>query len=233
MFKPYPHGLANDSQYNRQSNLIAWGACGAAAIAAAWGLYGRYGQQYVVDLLAGGRFGHFIPRLTVDYPDRWLLVAVLLVVVAAIAAVVDRYVTMKPVREYCEKVSASPEEKRLIELFTGRGFKSWAISHEIGHVERIESQDVNGQPKVREKVHPPIVQMVGVGADGIEVFLRPPLGQNKHDLANCWNTRANLFGKTEFFAEDVDGENRVFLYIFTREGGVDDVDLDVLDGGEL
>lgn len=230
MFKPYPYGLANDSQYNRQPNLVAWGVFGAAAIAAAWGLYGRYGQQHVVDLLAGGRFDHFIPRLTVDYPDRWLLVAVLLVVVAVIAAVVDRYVTMKPVREFCEKVSASPEEKRLIKLFTGRGFKSWATSHEIGHVERIESEDFNGQPKEREKVHPPVVQSVNMGTDGVEVVLRPARGQNKHDLVQCWNTRANLFGKTELFAEDIDGENRVVVYIYTRTGGVDDVDLDVLDG---
>ena len=69
-----------------------------------------------------------------------------------------------------------------------------------------------------------------MGTDGLELFLRPPLGQNKYELANCWNARANLFGKTELFAEDIDGENRVVVYIYTRIGGVDDVDLDVLDG---
>ena len=233
MFRIFPHGVGNRSEYNLQPNYVAWGSLGVAAVAAAWGLYGRYGQQYVVDLLAGGRFDHFVPRLTVDYPDRWLLVAVLLVVVAVITAVVDSYLTMKPVNEFCERFSANPEEKRLVKLFAGRGFKSWAISHEIGHVERIESQDVNGQPKVREKVQPPIVQSVNMGTDGLELFLRPPLGQNKYELANCWNARANLFGKTELFAEDIDGENRVVVYIYTRIGGVDDVDLDVLDGGEL
>lgn len=233
MFRNVRDGLTNNSQYNRSPNYVAWGALGVAAVSAALAVYGRYGQQYVVDFLAGGWFDQFLPYLTVDSPDRWLLVAVLLVVVAVVAAVVDYVVTMKPVREFCEKVSASPEEKRLIKLFTGRGFKSWATSHEIGHVERIESEDFNGQPKEREKVHPPVVQSVNMGTDGVEVVLRPARGQNKHDLVQCWNTRANLFGKTELFAEDIDGENRVVVYIYTREGGVDDVDLDVLDGGDF